>query len=263
MNRFSHELNAVIAIAVRDVINYVRVPSILFFIFLWPLIFMGLVGGSLSQNLGDGANFNLSQFILYGIAVMTLYQGTMNNVIGLIVDRQNNFTQAMFVAPISRYAIIIGKIIGGTITSLVGLVGVFGVGLLMQTPFTLTQIGQFMLLAPIVCIAGGALGIFFISIINDPQAAAQIATLLIIPQVFLAGLLIPVNQSSGILDVLSHLMPLTYLADLMRNIVFAGHPAYADIVLYSPAVNLSITVVVTLVFIVVGTVLFARSERTR
>src|SRR5688572_10790234 len=111
MNRFSRELNAVIAIAARDVINYVRVPSNLFLSFLWPLIFIGLLGGSLTQNLGGGTNFDLSQFILYGIVVMMLYQGTMGNLVSLIMDRQNNFTQVMFVAPISRYAIIIGKII--------------------------------------------------------------------------------------------------------------------------------------------------------
>jgi ABC-2 type transport system permease protein len=263
MNRFNRELNAVIAIAARDVINFLRVPSNLLFGFVWPLILMGLLGGSLVQNLGGGANFDLSQFILYGIVVMLLYQGTMGNMIALTVDRQNNFTQAMFVAPISRYAIIIGKIIGGTITSLFGVVGVFVVALLMQIPFTLTDVGYILLLAPVICIAGGALGILFISLVNDPQAAVQGGTLLTLPQMFLAGLLIPISQSSGILGVLSHLMPLTYLADLMRNIVFAGNPAYADIVLYSPAVDLAVTIVVALVFIVVGTVLFVRSERTR
>jgi ABC-2 type transport system permease protein len=263
MNRFSRELNAVIAIAARDVTNYVRVPSNIFLSFLWPLIFIGLLGGSLAQNLGGGTNFDLSQFILYGIVVMMLYQGTMGNMVSLIMDRQNNFTQAMFVAPISRYAIIIGKIIGGTITSLFGVIGVFVVGLLMQIPFTLTDVGHILLLTPMICIAGGALGILFIGLVSDPQAAAQGGTLLILPQMFLAGLLIPVSQSSGILGILSHLMPMTYLADLMRNIVFAGQSEYAEIVLYSPAVDLAVTIVIAVTFIIAGTVLFARNERVR
>src|SRR5688572_6329785 len=187
MNRFYQELNAVIAIAARDVIRYVRVPGGILLSFLWPLILLGLLGGSLAQNLGDGTTFDLSQFILYGIVVMMLYQGTMGNVISLIVDRQNNFTQALFVAPISRYTIMIGKIIGGTITSLFSVVGVFVVGLLMQIPFTPADVGYILLLAPIICIAGGALGIFFISIVNDPGQATQVGTLVMLPQMFLAG----------------------------------------------------------------------------
>jgi ABC-2 type transport system permease protein len=133
----------------------------------------------------------------------------------------------------------------------------------MQIPFTLRDVGNVLLLAPLICIAGGALGILFISIVNDPQAANRGGWLLVYPQVFLAGLLFPVSQSSGILSVLSHLMPMTYLGDLMRNLVFAGRPASAEIVLYSPAVDLAVTIVVAVMFIVVGTVLFARNERTR
>jgi ABC-2 type transport system permease protein len=263
VNRFYHELNAVIAVAVRDVIRFARVPEGIVLSFVWPLVLMGCLGGSLAQNLGEGTGFDLSQFILYGIAVMMLYQGTMGNVISLIVDRQNNFTQAIFVAPISRYAIIIGKIVGGTVTSLFGLVGLFVVALLMQIPFTLADVGQILLLAPLICIAGGALGILFVSVINSPQAAEQGAALLVFPQMFLAGLLIPVSQSNGILGILSHLMPMTYLADLTRNIVFAGHPAYGEIVLHSPTLNLGVTIVIAVLFIVIGTVLFARNERTR
>jgi ABC-2 type transport system permease protein len=263
MNRFHRELNAVAAIAARDVIRFARTPQYLVLSFVWPLVFMGLLGGSLVQNLGEGAHFNLSQFILYGVVVMMLYQSNMGNLTSLLFERDNNFTQVMFVAPISRYAIISGKIIGGTITSLFGLLGVFAVALLMQIPFTLRDIGNVLLLAPLICIAGGALGILFISIVNDPQAANRASVLVLFPQVFLAGLLFPISQSSGILWVLSHLMPMTYLGDLTRNLVFAGRPAYGEIVLYRPAVDLAVTLIVAMLFIVVGTVLFARNERTR
>ena len=263
MNRLYQELNAVVAIAARDVIRFARTPQYLIESFIYPLVFMGLLGGSLSQNLGGGANFNLAQFMLYGAVVMMIYQSNMGNVIALLIERQNNFTQVMFVAPISRYAIIMGKIISGMITSLFALLGVFAVAVLMQIPFTLSDVGNVLLLVPIVCIAGGALGILFIGIINDPQAASQSGAILVFAQVFLAGLLFPVSHSSGILRILSHLMPMTYLGDLMRNLVFAGHPDYADIVLYNPAVDLGITIVVAVVFIVVGTGLFVRSERDR
>jgi ABC-2 type transport system permease protein len=109
MNRFYQELNAVVAIAARDVIRFVRTPQYLILGFIWPLVFMGFLGGSLAQNLGGGANFNLSQSMLYGVVVMMLYQSNMGNLTSLLFDRDNNFTQAMFVAPISRYAIISGK----------------------------------------------------------------------------------------------------------------------------------------------------------
>jgi ABC-2 type transport system permease protein len=263
MNRAYQELNAIMAIAARDVTRFIRTPQYLIESFIYPLVFMGLLGGSLSQNLGDGANFDLSQFMLYGAVVMMLYQSNMGSVISLLIERDNNFTQVLFVAPVSRYAIIMGKIIGGMITSLFALIGVFAVALVMEIPFTLSDVANVLLLAPVICIAGGALGIFFIGLITDPQAANQSGAIIVFAQVFLAGLLFPVSQSSGILKFLSHLMPMTYLGDLMRNVVFAGHPNYDEIVLYNPAVDLGITLGLAIVFIILGTALFVRSERTR
>jgi ABC-2 type transport system permease protein len=203
------------------------------------------------------------QFILFGMVVSTLYQTTITAVASLIEDRENNFTQELFVAPISRYALILGKIVGGTVTSLFSLFGLIVVALLMQIELTPVDIGRMLLMWPVICIAGGALGILFISIVRDPRAAEAGILLLVFPQMFLAGILIPISESGGLLGILSHLMPLTYVADLMRNVIYMGRPELSEIVLYSSTVDLAITVVVSVFFIVVGTWVFNRSERAR
>ncbi len=243
--------------------NFLRSPGDMIFTFIFPIVFMGILGGSLVQNLSSGIDYDLMQFILFGVIVSTLYQTTMMSITSLIEDRENDFTQELFVAPISRYALILGKVFGGTITSLFSLVGLFVIALIMQVPLTLADVGRTMLLWPVICIAGGALGILFISLINDSRTADWGSMMLVFPQMFLAGVLIPISNSSGILGVLAHLMPLTYLADLIRNVIYASSPQYSEIVLYSPAVDLAITVAVSAVFIVVGAFLFTRSERTR
>ena len=51
--------------------------------------------------------------------------------------------------------------------------------------------------------------------------------LLVFPQMFLSGALIPVDASNGILGFLAKLMPMTYSIDLARNIFYAGKPEYA------------------------------------
>lgn len=83
------------------------------------------------------------------------------------------------------------------------------------------------------------------------------------PQMFLAGIMTPVTNSSGILGALAHLMPMTYLADLVRNLVYAGRPEATEIILYNPAVDLVATVVIAGVFLVAGTVLFTRNSQMR
>lgn len=263
MNKLTRDLNAIVAISAREVMNFLRSPADLAFTFIFPIIFMGILGGSLAQNLGGGVEYNLMQFILFGIVVSTLYQTTMISVTSLIEDRENDFTQELFVAPISRYSLILGKIVGGTITSLFSLIGLFVIALLMQIPMTLTDIANTLLMWPVVCIAGGALGILFISVVNDARTADWGSMMLVFPQMFLAGIMIPISQSSGLLGVLSRLMPMTYLADLMRNVIYAGRPEYSSIVLNNPAVDLAVTAGVAAIFIIIGTLLFTHNERTR
>ena len=67
----------------------------------------------------------------------------------------------------------------------------------------------------------------FIGFVQDPKVAGLGVALLVFPQMFLAGALIPVSGSTGLLAILAKLMPMTYSIDLARNIFYAGKPEYA------------------------------------
>ncbi len=263
MNKFTRDLNAIVAIAAREVMNFTRTPSQIVFVLIFPVIFLGVLGGNLEQNLGGDVGFNFMQFMFFGVVVSTLYQTTFTSVIKLVEDRENDFTQEIFVAPISRYAVILGKIFGGTITSFLSLVGLLVMALVLQIPLTAADVGRVLLMWPVICIAAGTLGILFISIVNDSRTADTGSFLIIIPQMFLAGIMTPVTQSTGVLAVLAHLMPMTYLADLVRNLVYAGRPEFSQIVLYNPLFDLAVSVGLAGIFLVIGTMLFTRSSRAR
>jgi len=116
---------------------------------------------------------------------------------------------------------------------------------------------------PILALAGGALGVFFIGFVHDPKTAGAGVALLIFPQVFLSGALIPVANSSGILGLLAKLMPMTYSIDLARNIFYAGKPEYAAVVLHPAWLDLAVTVGLFIAFTVIGTFFFVRADRNR
>ena len=80
---------------------------------------------------------------------------------------------------------------------------------------------------------------------------------------FLSGAIITISNSSGALLVLSRLMPMTYCLDLARAVVYAGSPEYASVVMFNPLVNCIAICALTTVCLIVGTMLFARSEKNR
>jgi ABC-2 type transport system permease protein len=257
------EANATFAIAWREILSAVRNPVSIVVTIIIPVIFMGILGGSISQNLGAALPYAYLPFMLIGMIANTLYQGTITGVTNLVEERENDFTAELFVAPISRYTVLVGKMLGAGVAAMISLIGVLAMIVVMQIPMDPGDLLRVLALSPILAIAGGALGVLFIGFVQDPKVAGLGVVLLVFPQMFLSGALIPATNSSGLLGILSKLMPMTYSIDLARNIFYAGKPEYAAAVLHPFWLDLLITVAVCVVFIVVGTVMFVRRDRNR
>jgi len=260
---FLREANAAFAIGWREVLSAIRNPVSIVVTIIIPVIFMGILGGSISQNLGAGLQFAYLPFMLIGMIANTLYQGTITGVTNLVEERENDFTAELFVAPISRYTVLVGKMLGAGVAAMISLIGVLAMIVVMQIPMDPGDLLRVLALSPILAIAGGALGVLFIGFVQDPKVAGLGVVLLVFPQMFLSGALIPATNSTGLLGILSKLMPMTYSIDLARNIFYAGKPEYAAAVLHPFWLDLLITVAVCVVFIVVGTVMFVRRDRNR
>lgn len=72
----------------------------------------------------------------------------------MIVEREMNLTQELYVSPISSYTIILGKMIGSGVSSMLTLIGVLIVALLIQNPLGGMQIVRLILAIPVFCLVG-------------------------------------------------------------------------------------------------------------
>ena len=157
--RVAREINAIFAIAWREILRAVKSPLSLAFTVLFPIIFIGILGGSISQNLGGALPYAYLPYMLIGMVANAMYQGTIAGVTNLVEERENDFTAELFVAPISRYAVLLGKLIGSGIAALVSLVGIVAMIVVMQIPMDFGDLLRVIALAPILALAGGALGV--------------------------------------------------------------------------------------------------------
>jgi ABC-2 type transport system permease protein len=259
------ELNATVTICARDVLRFIRDwKNNLLFSFFFPIAFLGILGGTIGQNMSGGLGYNYMQFALLGMVANLLVQFTMMGVTSLIEERENGFTQEIFVSPVSKYSILFGKIIGGSLTSLVSLLALFIVAFAMGIPLSLEGIGRILLVTPVLFLLGGSVGVLLSGIFGSSPKAVDRATIMVMfPQMFLSGALIPVKNSTGVLSILVHLMPATYLVDLLRGIFYQGTSVYGKIVLYNPLVDLTVSIILSVIFLVSGSFLFVRGERNR
>ncbi len=256
-------INATFTIAFRDIAKLLRDRTRIMASFIFPIIFIGVLGTSLQQNLAEGLGYNFLVFVLTGVLGQTLFQSTSAGIISLVEDRQNDFAQEMFIAPISRYSILLGKILGETLVSLMQIIGIVAFGYIMGIPLDIFSLLRLIPFVFVVAFFGGAFGVFVMSNLSDQRAANQIFPFILFPQFFLAGVFNPIQQLPLPILIASRIAPMTYAVDLLRSVYYYGKPEYDKTVLFNPALNLSVVAGLGIIFLVVGTYIFVKNERNK
>ena len=257
------ELNAILMIAYRDFTKLIHDRARILISLIFPLLFIGVLGGSLKANLSGAIGYDFLTFTFLGVIGQTLFSSTASGIISLIEDRNNDFSQEIFISPISRYSIIIGKIFGESLVSLTQLIGILIFGLILGIPLTFAQFIGLVPIFLLICFLGGGFGVLVLANLTDQRSANQVFPLIIFPQFFLAGVFNPIKVLPLYLDILSRLSPMRYAIDLLRGVYYAGKPEYSKTVLESPIYNLTAIGIMLLVFVGLGTYLFVRKERNK
>lgn len=267
----SLQLNAVLTIAARDFTKLLRDRPRILISLIFPVIFIGVLGGSFQSSLGKRLDFNLQTFIFIGVFAQTMFQSTASGIISLIQDRESDFSQEIFVSPISRYTIIFGKIMGETLVSFVQVIGIILFGYLIGIHISLNQLLSLIPAGLVAALFGGAFGTLVLANLGNQRSANQVFPFLIFPQIFLSGVFNPINNIQGspsfdlgsILYVLSRIIPLTYAVDFVRGVFYAGMPEQHLTTIHRPTIDLFIIIIYFSVMLFLGTWLFVKNERNR
>jgi ABC-2 type transport system permease protein len=91
--------------------------------------------------------------MLIGMVANAMYQGTITGVTNLVEERDNDFTAELFVAPISRYAVLLGKLVGSGVAAMFSLIGIVAMIVIMQIPMNPGDLMRVIALTPILALA--------------------------------------------------------------------------------------------------------------
>lgn len=257
------ELSAILAIAHRDFVKLLRDRARIVSDFAFPLILVGFLGPALQAGFGSTSGLNLQAFVFTGVLAQTVWQSAASGVISLIADRDEDFSQEIFVSPISRYSIIAGKIIGESLVALPQAVAILGLGVLLGVALSPALVVALLVTVAFVAVSGAAFGVLVLSNISSQRTANQIFPFVMLPQFFLAGVFNPLQNLPLPLEILSRLSPMRYAVDLVRNVYYGFEPSPVPVTLASAPENATVIGVMFAVFVVVGTARFVRAERNR
>jgi ABC-2 type transport system permease protein len=257
------ELSAVAVIAHRDFVKLLRDRVRLVSELAFPLVLVLLLGPALQSGFGAPGGLDLTSFVMSGVLAQTLWQSSVLGLVSLIADREEDFSQEIFVSPVSRYAIVAGKIIGEALVALPTGLGIVAVGLVIGVPLSPLVLIALVPVSLVIAIYGGAFGLLVLSNLSSQRTANQIFPFVLLPQFFLAGVFNPIHDLPTPLAILSALSPMRYVVELTRNVVYGLQPGVPAPDMTPLPVNLAVIAVSFVGFLVAGTILFVRAERNR
>jgi ABC-2 type transport system permease protein len=189
-----------------------------------PVLFLFVLGTGLSRLASRGMppGVDFRTFIYPGVLAMSVLFTAIFSAASVVWDREFGFLREMLVAPVRRWAIVIGKCLGGaTVATFQGIIflALAGVAHVPYDPvLLLTLVGELLLLSFTLT----AFGVMMAARIKQIQAFMALTQMFVMPLFFLSGALYPLSGLPGWLTVLTRVDPLTYIVDPMRQAVF-GH----------------------------------------
>jgi ABC-2 type transport system permease protein/oleandomycin transport system permease protein len=210
----------------RYLIHYRRVPQLLVFSTIQPVIFVLLFryvfGGAINI---PGVPY--VDFLIPGIFVQTAVFGAIAAAIGLAADLKTGVIERFHALPMARSALLVGRTSADLtrnvfVTLLMAAVG-FAVGFRVHTNAL-----AFVASLAVLLFFGYAMSWIFATVglaVGDPETAQAAAFPVMAPLVFASSAFVPVDTMPGWLQVFAEHQPVSVTASAVRALVLGGPTA--------------------------------------
>ena len=216
-----------LAIAQRNLLKYVRIPTLLVFSTIQPVMFVVLFryvfGGAI--NLPPGLSY--VDFLMPGIFVQTVVFGSTQTGVGLAEDLAGGMIERFRSLPMARSAVLAGRTISDTVRNFFVVALMTGVGMAVGFRFH----GGFA-----NAIAGLVLAVLFglafswiMAVIGlsagNVEAAQASSFVWVFPFVFASSAFVPLQSMPGWLQAWAKVNPVSVVVNAIRSLTLGGNTA--------------------------------------
>lgn len=238
------------SIAWRNLIGYKRVPQLVVFSTIQPVVFVLLFryvfGGAIGPVFVKGAGIvPYVDFLMPGVFVQTVTFGALAAAVGISTDMKSGLLERFRSLPMGRSAVLSGRTFADLVRNvfvviLMGVVG-FMVGFRVGAPAIPVIFGFLLVLAFGYCL--GWVFVFVGLAVGDPETAQAAAFPILAPLVFASSVFVPVASMPSWLQGWATYQPVSATASAVRALMLGGETAkWVNLSLFYIIVTIAIAV---------------------
>lgn len=261
----SRNLAAAFTIWQRELLRFLRNRARIIASLGQPLLFLFVFGGGLApemSGLGGGA-VDFRQFLFPGILAMTVLFTSVFSAASIVWDREFGFLKEVLVAPVSRTAVALGKVAGGSSVAMLQGLLIMLLAPLLDISLSIGQIASLLGIMLLLAATMSALGILLAARQRSMEGFQMIMQFLLLPMFFLSGAFFPLQDVPIWIEALARIDPVTYGVDPIRAVALQRSipdQALDALTLYPIQTNLVVLMGLTILFLAPAIWLFNKQD---
>jgi ABC-2 type transport system permease protein/oleandomycin transport system permease protein len=226
MTAVNYTVSDALAMTRRNLIRYVRIPTLLVFSTVQPimfvLLFVYVFGGAVSRSLPNGVKY--VDFLMPGIFVQTVVFGSTQTGVGLAEDLSKGMIERFRSLPMARSAVLAGRTLGDAVRNTFVVILMTIVGMLVGFRFHTNVVAS---VAALLLVVAFGFAFSWISAtigltVHDVESAQTAGFIWVFPLVFASSVFVPIHTLPGWLQAFARINPITNVANAMRALILGG-----------------------------------------
>jgi ABC transporter DrrB family efflux protein len=227
LGRLSGAVSDTLAMTWRGLLTYIRVPQLLVFSTIQPVLFVLLFRYVFGGVVQSDVTVPYVDFLLPGVFVQMTVFGAVATAIGLATDLKSGLLERFRLLPMARSAVLAGRTSADLFRNvfviiLVMLVG-FAVGFRVHTNVFAAVAGF-----GLVVLFAYSLSWLFAGVglaVGDPETAQAAAFPIVFPLIFASAVFVPVDRMPTWLQGFAEHQPVSVTASAVRALLIGGETA--------------------------------------
>lgn len=222
--RFALGVGDVIAITERNLLAWYRVPAILMFTLVQPVMFVLLFRYVFGGAIPVGVKGGYVNFLLPGVIGQTAAFASFTTATALSREIKRGMIDRFRSMPIARSAVLLGRLGADAIRMLTTILVLIGVGYAVGFRFANGWFPALMMIALaeafglVICLIAAYIGLA----IKDEEATQAFGLIWLFPLTFVSAAFVQVNSMPGWLQAFANNQPVTIVIKALRSLALGG-----------------------------------------
>jgi len=184
------------------------------------------------EQLYGGADYSILDYLApVLVAFFAFFFIFLLSAVSFLRERTSGTLERLMATPLRRGELVLGYLAGFSFFALLQ-----AIVILLFTVFVLQvryrgNLATIFIVEAVLVVGAVSLGLLVSAAARNELQAVQFVPLVLLPQVFLSGLLIPVDQLPEYLRPISAVLPLTYANEALRSVMIKGYELADPLVL--------------------------------